>query len=58
MVDHQARDEEGPRVEREVRHPILFMLRLDLVLFFGGGLGGGGLGFSCLWGEDGGIEVE
>jgi hypothetical protein len=41
MVGHQAHDEEGPQVDREVRHPVLFKLRLDLVLFFGGGLGGG-----------------
>jgi hypothetical protein len=36
MVDHQARNEEEPRVDREVRHSILFKLRLNLVLYFGG----------------------
>jgi hypothetical protein len=51
VVDHQACNEEGPQVDREVCHPIFFKLRLELVLFFGVGLGGGGgvrrrIGFS------------
>jgi hypothetical protein len=51
VVDHQACNEEGLQVDREVCHLVFFKLRLELVLFFGGGLGGGSgvrrrIGFS------------